>query len=261
MESDNNYNGLVQNLGSLLKKINDMSNEELKKLTPFVNELIKNRSQDTKQIELLLDRLFDLVLSGVGMDIYTKLLNYLQAFNPELADRIKEMDDDLLGKHDFIVEESKKIAQALHAGQLDKAGVDYFSGHLTSVGEAGCNWKDTVVGYLHDVAEDTDYSVIQVLDMLQSKCHNQISDKHYSELEEALNLLNSLTAATREEYIARIRNSEIATRVKLNDLTHNMDISRIPNPTNKDLERIKRYKKEYRIILEYLGPVYWEWDD
>jgi hypothetical protein len=74
-------------------------------------------------------------------------------------------------------------------------------------------------------------------------------------------LLNSNTASSREEYIARIKESFIATKVKLNDLRHNMDISRISNPTDKDMERTKRYRREYRKILEYLGSVAWEWDE
>ena len=74
-------------------------------------------------------------------------------------------------------------------------------------------------------------------------------------------MLNSNNASSREEYIAEIKGSFIATKVKLNDLRHNMDISRISNPTEKDMERIKRYRREYRQILEYLGPVAWEWNE
>ena len=73
--------------------------------------------------------------------------------------------------------------------------------------------------------------------------------------------LNSNTASSREEYIARIKENFIATKVKLNDLSHNMDISRISNPTNKDVERIKRYRREYRQVVEYLGTVEWEWNE
>ena len=35
----------------------------------------------------------------------------------------------------------------------------------------------------------------------------------------------------------------------MNDLESNMDISRIPNPTEKDFERLERYKKEYNFLL------------
>ena len=40
-----------------------------------------------------------------------------------------------------------------------------------------------------------------------------------------------------------------------------MDISRLSNPTNKDMEQIKQYRKEYRQELEYLGSVAWELND
>uniref|UniRef100_UPI00345DC143 phosphohydrolase n=1 Tax=uncultured Dysgonomonas sp. TaxID=206096 RepID=UPI00345DC143 len=191
----------------------------------------------------------------MGKDIYTKLLDYLSTFNPDMAREIEESNNEMFGKYDHIVEAAELLAIQIHTGQTDKAGVDYFSGHLTTVGGSGCTWKDKIVGYLHDAAEDTEYSVEQVSKMLQAKCNNEITELHLSEIRDALNLLNSQTAKTREEYISRIKNSRIATRVKLNDLTHNMDISRISEPTAKDMERLKRYKKEYRTILEYLGPV------
>ena len=44
--------------------------------------------------------------------------------------------------------------------------------------------------------------------------------------------------------------------VKLNDLESNMDLSRIPNPTDKDLQRLERYKKEYEEIRQVLFKLY-----
>jgi hypothetical protein len=89
---------------------------------------------------------------------------------------------------------------------------------------------------------------------LKVRSNGVLSEEDAREIETALNLLNSTTATSREEYIARIKNSSLATIVKLNDLKHNMDISRIPNPTQKDLDRLARYEKEYRQILGYLEP-------
>lgn len=114
---------------------------------------------------------------------------------------------------------------------------------------------------MYHVAEDTEYSVDEIMNMLQLKCNNEITELHLSKIKEALDLLNSKTASSREDYISRIKRSRVATRVKLNDLRHNMDISRIPYPNAKDIERLKRYKKEYRTILENLGPVSWALDD
>ena len=64
--------------------------------------------------------------------------------------------------------------------------------------------------------------------------------------------MNSHTAANREAYINRFRNNTLAIRVKLNDLRHNMDISRIPNPTEKDIARAARYRREYSQLKKML---------
>jgi len=96
-----------------------------------------------------------------------------------------------------------------------------------------------------------------VYDDLVAEAAN-LKDEDAQEISVALNLLNSNTASSREEYIARIKENFIAAKVKLNDLSHNMDISRIANPTNKDVERIKRYRREYKQVLEYLGTVEWD---
>ena len=64
--------------------------------------------------------------------------------------------------------------------------------------------------------------------------------------------MNSHTAANREAYINRFRNNTLAIIVKLNDLRHNMDISRIPNPTEKDMARIKKYHYEYEQLKKML---------
>ena len=37
----------------------------------------------------------------------------------------------------------------------------------------------------------------------------------------------------------------------MSDLKHNMQIDRIPNPTENDYKRLKKYKKAYKYLLEY----------
>ena len=43
----------------------------------------------------------------------------------------------------------------------------------------------------------------------------------------------------------------------LNDLRHNMDISRLPNSTEKDYVRLERYQEEYEMLMEMLREVSW----
>ena len=158
----------------------------------------------------------------------------------------------LSNKEKAIVQSAADIASQLHRGQKDKAGVDYFTGHLSAVAKMGNTWQEQVVGYLHDASEDTPNSVEQVLNLLDEKLETPLSDTDREELATALRLLNHHLAPDRETYIQRIKSNALATKVKLHDLTHNMDLSRIPNPTQKDYERVERYKKEYDYLSTLL---------
>ena len=158
----------------------------------------------------------------------------------------------LVNKEENIIQCAATLACELHKGQVDKAGVDYFTGHLTSVAKMGRTWQEQVVGYLHDASEDTPYSVEEVLNLLDDKLGTPLSDTDRLELADALHLLNHHLAPNRETYIYRIKENTLATAVKMHDLTHNMDLSRIPNPAKMDYERIERYKQEY----DSLGELY-----
>ena len=158
----------------------------------------------------------------------------------------------LVNKEENIIQCASTLACELHKGQVDKAGVDYFTGHLTSVAKMGRTWQEQVVGYLHDASEDTPYSVEEVLNLLDDKLGTPLSDTDRLELADALHLLNHHLAPNRKTYIHRIKENTLATAVKMHDLTHNMDLSRIPNPAKMDYERIERYKQEY----DSLGELY-----
>lgn len=154
----------------------------------------------------------------------------------------------LSNKEKVIVQSVADIACQLHKGQKDKAGVDYLTGYLSAVAKMGNTWQEQVVGYLHDASEDTSNSVEEVLNLLDEKLESPLSEADREELATALRLLNHHLSPDRETYIQRIKSNALATKVKLHDLTHNMDLSRIPNPAKKDYERIERYKQEYAYL-------------
>lgn len=79
-----------------------------------------------------------------------------------------------------------------------------------------------------------------------------MTSEERDEIKTALTLLNHNPATPREEYISRISRNFLALKVKLNDLSNNMDISRIPEPTEKDYTRLERYQKENKTLLEAL---------
>ena len=123
-----------------------------------------------------------------------------------------------------------QIAQKAHAGQVDKAGKDYIL-HPMTVASYMDTDTEKAIAYLHDVLEDTDVTV----DALREIFPNEIVDT-----------LITLTHRKDEsyfEYIQRVSKSKLAKKVKVADLLHNLDITRIKEPTKQDYERLEKYKK------------------
>ncbi len=156
-----------------------------------------------------------------------------------------------------IVAAAASIAKALHHGQTDKAGLDYFEGHLTTVALKGRDWKEMTTGFLHDAAEDTGHTTREVMAMLTAEANTITAfappERDWREIETALELLDSHTATSREAYIERMAHSMLACAVKASDLEHNMDITRLPHPTAKDSRRLARYKTEYAQIRAFIA--------
>lgn len=123
-----------------------------------------------------------------------------------------------------------QIAQKAHAGQVDKAGKDYIL-HPMTVASYMDTDTEKAIAYLHDVLEDTDVTVDELRNMFQ----NEIVDT-----------VITLTHRKDEsyfEYIQRISKSKLAKKIKVADLLHNLDITRIKEPTKQDYERLEKYKK------------------
>ena len=64
----------------------------------------------------------------------------------------------------------------------------------------------------------------------------------------SIRLLTKTDELTYEEYLRRLRMDSCARAVKMADLKHNMDITRIPNPSEKDYSRIEKYKKSLAFL-------------
>ena len=155
-----------------------------------------------------------------------------------------------MGTQSNWVEAAARVARRLHDGQKDKAEIDYFEGHLRFVASLGRTWQEQVVGYLHDTSEDTPHTVEQVLKLLEEEAQTAMEPNDRAEIAQALKLLNHHTASDRQTYIHHIGEHALARAVKLNDLTHNMDMKRLPSPTEKDYQRLARYRQEYEYLAQ-----------
>ena len=135
-----------------------------------------------------------------------------------------------------MVAAARLIARLAHARQKDKAGHDYF-GHPEAVAAMLETPQEKVVGYLHDTVEDTSVTVEEIREIFGD------------EIADAVALLTHADGVPYMDYVKEIGKNPLARRAKMADLTHNMDISRIPHPRQKDLDRIeKKYKPAYAYL-------------
>jgi (p)ppGpp synthase/HD superfamily hydrolase len=134
------------------------------------------------------------------------------------------------------------IAVEAHAGQLDKYGAPYLK-HVMRVMELGKTEDEKIVGVLHDVVEDTAWTFEQLVD--KGLAPHQL---------EALRCVTKLSEdEDYDHFINRIITNRLACTVKINDLTDNMDIRRIPEISEKDVPRLNKYIRAYNKIAAVIS--------
>ena len=138
------------------------------------------------------------------------------------------------------LEAALQLAAQAHSGQQDKAGKPYIL-HPIRVMLSVETTDEQIAAILHDTVEDTDVT------------YEQLSEAGFSaEIVSAVRALTKLDGESRVEAARRAVEHPIARQVKLADIKDNMDMSRIPDPTDKDFARLDEYKL-VKEILE-VGP-------
>ena len=90
---------------------------------------------------------------------------------------------------------------------------------------------------LHDIVEDTDYDL------------NDLRELGFNERVVTLvMLLTHWPDQDYQEYIERIKKNADATKIKIQDLRHNSDITRIKGLREKDFKRIEKYHNAYNFL-------------
>lgn len=133
-----------------------------------------------------------------------------------------------------------KIALEAHAGQVDKNGEAYILHPLAVMANLThpVTLSEKIVAILHDVIEDS---------------HFQLKDLTFLTKEEKVSIdcLTKRKGQTYEFYLLLIAQNAIARKVKLADLKHNMDITRLCAKTQKDWTRIQKYTEAYCYLTNY----------
>ena len=135
-----------------------------------------------------------------------------------------------------LVDRAFEIAVNAHKGQKDRYGNNYIF-HPIRVLMRVNSIKDKIVAILHDVVEDTDWTV------------DQLAQEGFPK--EIIDAIEAISRREEEEYIdyiERVQGNEIAMRVKLADLEDNINIHRLNNIYNGGSDRLNRYMTAYDIL-------------
>ena len=127
------------------------------------------------------------------------------------------------------------IAYNAHDGQVDKSGVPYIY-HPIHVAEQMDTEEECIVALLHDVVEDTNMTF------------EQLSEIFSKEIIDILRLLTRKEEENYFDYILKIAKNPVAKKVKIADLMHNLDETRLNKITKIDIKRREKYKKALEIL-------------
>lgn len=137
-----------------------------------------------------------------------------------------------------LLEKALVIAAKAHEGQTDKSGVPYIL-HPIRVSNRCRTDEERIVAILHDTIEDTDVTPDYLL-----------SEGFPKSIVEAVLSVTRNENESYDDFILRSKLNPIGRQVKIHDLEDNMDITRLHSLSEKDLERLNKYLKAYRTLIE-----------
>lgn len=130
------------------------------------------------------------------------------------------------------------ISFTAHKNQTDKNGIPYIY-HPYHLAEQMDTEYEICTALLHDVIEDTNMTI------------QDLREEGFPD--EIINAINVLTHRKNQpytKYINNIKKNELAKKVKLADLKHNSDSTRITSLTEKDEARLRKYKNAINTLTE-----------
>lgn len=137
-----------------------------------------------------------------------------------------------------LTKKALKLCFDTHKDQVDKSGMPYVF-HPFHLAEQMDDEISTVCALLHDVVEDSEMTF------------DGLSDMGFpSEVIEVLRLLTHEDEVPYMDYVREIKNNPVARKVKLADLKHNSDSTRVDQVDDRMLRRWEKYREAIRILSE-----------
>jgi (p)ppGpp synthase/HD superfamily hydrolase len=139
------------------------------------------------------------------------------------------------------LEHAISLAVEAHRGQKDRAGAPYILHPLRMMFRVETD-AEKIVAVLHDVVEDTGWT----LDRLRAEGFPE-------DVVAAVDHLTRREGESYDEFVRRAAAHPVARRVKIADLEDNMDVRRTGTVTDEDTERLTRYHRAWRSLVDDLA--------
>ena len=134
------------------------------------------------------------------------------------------------------VEDAVSIAARAHGGQKDKAGAPYLLHPLRMMMRMDTE-AAMMAAVLHDVVEDTDWTL------------ERLREAGFAgEVLEAVDCLTHREGESYQQFVERVRTNSIARQIKIADLEDNMNVRRMNHIGPKELERLEKYHRAWRVL-------------
>ena len=142
---------------------------------------------------------------------------------------------DSTGLSDTMLNDAILMAVEAHRGQVDKAGAPYILHPLRLMLQQH-DMPRRLAAVLHDVVEDGDVPLAA------------IQTKFGGDVAAAVDALTHREGEPYDAFVTRCAANVIARDVKRSDIEDNLDLSRLPEITERDQARAEKYRKALLIL-------------
>lgn len=136
----------------------------------------------------------------------------------------------------IVTKKAMVIAYNAHHGMLDRTGIPYVL-HPIHLAEQMRTEEETATALLHDVVEHSDVTP------------EELRAQGIPEpVVEAVRLLTHAEGVAYMDYVAELKPNPIAKAVKLADLVHNSDTTRLESISDEDMQRLEKYRQAQALL-------------
>lgn len=134
------------------------------------------------------------------------------------------------------LDQAISIAIKAHSGQIDKAGQPYILHPLRIMFKFRTE-DEMIVAVMHDVIEDSN-----------TTSNDLINFGFSTTIVKAINCLTRMKNESYDDFISNLSKNDLATRIKVEDIKDNLDLTRLDVVTDRDLQRVEKYHRALMLL-------------